>query len=488
MTNLQLSILSNFPDIEPFLEELKNACGAGKLFTPGVPIYLARSPGRLDLMGGNDDYTGGLVFEMTICEATRVAIQPRRDNLVRIFNPQVKVLGWDELVEFHLSDLSDHHRVRPVSEIHQYFNANPSRNWIAYVLGGIYLLMKDFPEKINHGLSIFLESDVPIGKGVSSSAALEVAPLKAMAASYGLNFEGEDLAVKCQWIENAIAQSASGVMDQIAVVAGDRNHFVPLVCQPCLPEPLVHLPQPLRTWGIDSGVRHQVAGIEYEAARAATFMAYQMMCNQAGLKLVYDDIGALPRWKDSRWNGYLANMSPFEFRTFFEKYLPEQMLGADFTAEFPVHADPFTPVRAEVQYPVRASARYAVEENHRVRLFVDLLSQRQEPLSVRTCELLGEIMYGAHAGYSECGLGSDGTDRIVALVREEGPEHGLFGAKITGGGAGGTVAVLGRQDEEAAAAFHRVIERYQQATGYAPYIFEGSSPGADRFGVVTITL
>jgi L-arabinokinase len=90
-------------------------------------------------------------------------------------------------------------------------------------------------------------------------------------------------------------------------------------------------------------------------------------------------------------------------------------------------------------------------------------------------------MYETHKSYSDCGLGSSGTDRLVELVRELGPERGLFGAKITGGGSGGTVAVLGLAS--AAAAVREVAERYQRETGRAAQIFSGSSPGAAAFGV-----
>ena len=94
--------------------------------------------------------------------------------------------------------------------------------------------------------------------------------------------------------------------------------------------------------------------------------------------------------------------------------------------------------------------------------------------------LLGELMYQSHASYSACGLGSAETDLIVRLVREAGPARGLYGAKITGGGSGGTVAVLGRRGSEAAVA--EIAERYEQATGRRARTFSGSSPGAAAFG------
>ena len=79
-----------------------------------------------------------------------------------------------------------------------------------------------------------------------------------------------------------------------------------------------------------------------------------------------------------------------------------------------------------------------------------------------------------------------GTDRLVELVRAEGPAAGLYGARITGGGSGGTVAVIGRRD--ASAAIARVADAYERATGYRPHVFAGSSPGVAAFGARSITL
>jgi L-arabinokinase len=99
---------------------------------------------------------------------------------------------------------------------------------------------------------------------------------------------------------------------------------------------------------------------------------------------------------------------------------------------------------------------------------------------------LGELMYGSHASYGQCGLGSPGTDRLVELVRREGTASGLYGARITGGGSGGTVAVLGRRD--AGAAIARIAAAYERDTGYRPHVFAGSSAGVLAFGGRTIVL
>lgn len=478
-------LAGKYPDLAKFEAGIRNLVGTG-YFQKNREILINRTPGRLDLMGGNDDYTGGLVFETTIREATLVAVQPRLDRSVHFYNPAVKAIGWKEQIEFSLDDLADNGGVKELEAVRIWINQDPKSSWCAYILGDLYFLMKNFPEKTTHGFNLYLESDVPLGKGVSSSAALEVAPMKAMAEMYGVQVSGVKLAEWTQWVEIALTKSACGIMDQLAVVMGDEGYFVPMLCQPCQPKPLVRLPEKLRLWGIDSGVRHSVAGIEYESARTATFMGYRFLCDFEKLEPMLDESGALPRWIESKWNGYLANVSPSQFRTKYESRLPESMSGLAFNKLYSTHLDPFTPVRTEVTYPVRAATRYAVEENWRVQSFFSLISRPAELLDSGTGALLGELMYLAHLGYSECGLGSEATDRIVEFVREEN-EHSLLGAKITGGGAGGTVAILGWNTPTSEASFQRVLGKYAAWSKSEPYVFSGSSAGCDVFGIVQVS-
>jgi L-arabinokinase len=476
---------SQFPDLDKFEKGIEALISTG-FFRKDCDIYINRTPGRLDLMGGNDDYTGGFVFETTIREATFVAVQPNPDTIVRFYNPAVKSLGWSDLVEFSLADLAQEGRVKPIETVRDWISSDPKRAWCAYILGNLYFLLKEFPAQVSGGFSLYIESDVPLGKGVSSSAALEVAPMKAMAEMYGIQTEGVKLAAWTQWVEIALTQSAAGIMDQLAVVMGDKDHFVPMLCQPCLPQPLVKLPDKLRIWGIDSGVRHSVAGIEYESARAAAFMGYRYLCEWENLEPRLDESGSLPRWVEPQWNGYLANLTPSQFRTRYENRLPETITGQDFNRVYPQHLDPFTPVRPEVTYPVRAAVRYAVEENLRVQSFFSLISKPAQLLDPATGALLGELMYLAHDGYSQVGLGSEATDHLVDLVRTE-KESDLLGAKITGGGAGGTVAVLGWNTPLAEEALKRVVQNYAAWYRSDPYVFDGSSAGCDKFGVLKIS-
>jgi L-arabinokinase len=460
----------------PFEKQVASLRGDGKFFAAGRPIFIGRCPGRLDLMGGNVDYTGGLVFQATIREATWGAVQLRDDRRVVFWNPQMAERGWQEQVEFELDAMTDEVTVRRM------VNADPKVRWTAYTLGNFFLLAQRYADAVKTGANVYLQSEVPLNKGVSSSAAVEVAVMKPAARAYGINLHGIELAEACQWVENVIAESACGIMDQAAATLGDEDYVLPLLCQPCQPFPLVRLPEALHCWAVDSGVSHAVTGIEYEAARAAAFMGYKLICDWEGLPVTQDARSRIPRFTDPRWRGYLSEVTPSVFRSKYELRLPERMLGSDFLCAGQFHPDPFTTVRPEIQYRVRNCTRYSIEENQRVQLFVELARGAAARVSEDAYWLMGDLMYQSHYSYTECGLGNEATDLLVELARQQGASAGLYGAKVTGGGAGGSVAILGRLD--AKEAFQKVVRAYAEARHIEPYVIDGSSMGADRFGVL----
>jgi galactokinase len=126
----------------------------------------------------------------------------------------------------------------------------------------------------------------------------------------------------------------------------------------------------------------------------------------------------------------------------------------------------------KVAYPVRAATRYPLEEQARVRRFAELLAL---PVTDGQARELGELMAESHVGYSSCGLGTARTDELVDAVRRAGWERGLAGARVSGGGSGGTVVVLGREDAEP------LVRKI--ASGLGAGLVGGSSVGAAGFGV-----
>jgi galactokinase len=169
--------------------------------------------------------------------------------------------------------------------------------------------------------------------------------------------------------------------------------------------------------------------------------------------------------------------------------LPEQMKGRDFLDRYGGTIDSCTTIEPEVEYAVRHATDHHVLEARRVRRFVEFIeSARQSDGAARASALnrAGHLMYASHQSYTmDAMLGAPECDLLVQLVRER--EHaGLYGAKITGGGSGGTVAVLANVGDRAEAAIAEVMREYASRTGRPPEAYTGSSDGAWRIGTETV--
>ena len=474
----------DLPDAAAFIETLNKlgdcpSSEARGLFDPKAELVVARAPGRLDVMGGIADYSGSMVLELPILEATFAALQrhsDRRLTIVSLAEDAEQTLAF----EMALSDFEDGGKPVDYDTARARFQQNPSRHWAAYVAGVFLTLMRERGIRFQDGARILIASRVPQGKGVSSSAALEVAVMQAVAAAFDLSINSRETALLCQIVENRVAGAPCGVMDQMTASCGEINRLLALRCQPAELLGMTAIPDEVAFWGLDSGVRHAVTGSDYGSVRVGAFMGYRIIAEMAGLK-VSDTSGKPAQIDDPRWGGYLANITPSEFERHYAAHLPERIEGAEFLSRYKGTTDEVTRVSPERSYAVRVPTAHPIYEHHRVRLFAELL---QGKINEERMKLAGELMYQSHASYSACGLGSAATDRIVELAREAGPGQGLYGAKITGGGSGGTVAILSRRD--AGAAVTRVAEKYARENGYQPYIFSGSSPGSAVFGHVRL--
>jgi L-arabinokinase len=313
---------------------------------------------------------------------------------------------------------------------------------------------------------IVVASQVPEGKGVSSSAAVETATLHAFASAFGVALGPRELALLCQQSENLVAGAPCGVMDQMTCVFGATDSLLALLCQPAELQPPVPVPEGIEFWGLDSGERHAVGGSDYGAVRAGAFMGLGMLSRRVRVP-----------------GTYLANLSPEEFEKELASELPEEISADEFLECFGGNFDTVTTVERGRRYRVRAPTAHPVYERQRAERFRRLLSD--SPGEEELVEL-GTLMYESHCSYGACGLGSPGTDRLVELVRAEGAGAGLYGARITGGGSGGTVVVIGKRD--ASGTIARIVDAYEHATGYRPYLFAGSSPGVLAFGARLIQL
>jgi L-arabinokinase len=189
--------------------------------------------------------------------------------------------------------------------------------------------------------------------------------------------------------------------------------------------------------------------------------------------------------------GYLANLDAEDYKKYFRPYLPEQMLGREFVARYGKTIDKNTTVNPEQSYHVRQAADHHVLEALRVRNFVAFLEEAgslpvNSPRRLLSLDKAGHLMYASHLSYTnDALLGAPECDLLVRLVRER-EGAGLYGAKITGGGSGGTVAVLANKGDRPDAALGEIMAEYEKQTGRKPEAFLGSSPGAWEVGTMRL--
>ncbi|RAL50445.1 hypothetical protein DM860_016912 [Cuscuta australis] len=500
--------------------EQKAAAG---LFNWEEDIFVARAPGRLDVMGGIADYSGSLVLQLPIKEACHVAVQtihPIKQKLWKhaqarqqakghVLTPVLQIVSYGSELsnrgptfDMDLSDFLDGEEPISYEKAREYFSRDPSQRWAAYVAGTILVLMKELGIRFENSISMLVSSAVPEGKGVSSSASVEVASMSAIAAAHGLNISPRKLAILCQKVENHVVGAPCGVMDQMTSACGEANKLLAMICQPAEVLGLVDIPDHIRFWGIDSGIKHSVGGADYKSVRVGAFMGREIIKSIASTCLSPSSSSnnganhdepeeySMELLEAEGSLDYLCNLSPHRYEALYGKMLPECMYGDVFLEKYVDHHDPVTVIDKTRNYGVKAAARHPIYENFRVQAFKALLTSATSDDQLTS---LGELLYQCHYSYSACGLGSDGTDRLVQLVQEV--QHGkasksaegtLYGAKITGGGSGGTVCVIGRNSLRSSEKILEVQQRYKAATGYMPIVCEGSSPGAGKFGYLRI--
>jgi L-arabinokinase len=414
-------------------------------------------------MGGIADYSGATVLELPLALGVRVAAQLGDDGVlaVRTDGPTVPPLARpDVAVPVAVLQAGPHAeapaRLRAALE-------EVDALWASYVLGPLAILQSAGLLPPLAGLRLAVWSDVPAGAGISSSAALEVAALRALQGLLNLDVAPLRLAALAQQAEHRVAHAPCGIMDQVTATLGRKDHLLILRCQPA--EVLGHrlLPRDAQVFGIDSGVAHRVAGDQYGRVRVATFMGHAIIAayNQA------DPPG-----------GYLCNLAPERFAAAYERLLPEEMSGADYLARYGETGDDATTVDPATTYRVRACTTHPILEQANVVAFLAALDRYEETGAPAALEEAGAAMYRSHHSYgARCGLGTPETDLIVDLVRERGPRSGLYGAKITGGGAGGTVAVLGA-GSSARAGVEEMVAAYARRSGNTSRVIAGSADGA----------
>jgi galactokinase len=359
------------------------------------PAVIIRAPGRVNLLGEHVDYSEGWVLPAAIDRAVWLAVSSTNADHVTL-----RALDLEEQATFHLSEIN------PKSAI-----GNP-KSWLNYPAGVAWVL-----QKAGHslgGLKGVYTSTVPIGAGVSSSAAVEVAFILAWETLSGLALSGMERARLGQRVENEYLGLKSGIMDQFASVHGAADHLILLDCR-TLHHELIPFPAGTAIVVADSGVRRELATSEYNLRRSQCEEAVELLRPY------------LPHIRT------LRDVSTEEFERYAHR-LPDLL---------------------------RRRARHVVEECARVLEGSDLL--RRGDMAG-----FGTLVRQSHISLRDLYEVSILELNVLAAAAWQLP--GCYGARLTGAGFGGCVIALVRE-EAAAAAQAAMSDAFQQEFGRQPDIF-----------------
>ena len=348
------------------------------------------APGRVNLIGEHTDYAEGFVMPAAIDFATLAGISPRSDGKIVVYSK-----NYGEEREFAAASL-------PVSA---------SKHWSDYPLGVVSILAGE-GHRIP-GFSLSLWGDVPLGSGLSSSAAVEVATALAVLSIIGASYPGPVMARLCQRAENEFVGASCGIMDQFISANGKENHALLLDCRD-LSFKLAPIPTHVALVIANTMVKHSVAGGDYTTRRAEVEAACAVIArHRPQVRFLRDaTVGDLEKWGHE--------MTPNSLKR----------------------------------------ARHVVTENLRTQAAA-------EALAANDLVELGRLMAEAHRSYSQDFEGSCvEADAMEELARQL---PGIIGARLTGGGFGGCTINLVEQSQ--AAAFAKALaSSYAERTGIEPQI------------------
>ena len=485
------------PKVKPFqvseLEYLLQDDSPDLFFAFGLQksgqLIVTCAPARLDIMGGIADYCGANVFEMTLNRTAIAACQAREDrNLCAVTLSTESQLTPN----FHVSldNFYTNSTLKTYPEVRELFNKIPKTTWAGYILGAFHVLLKE--RKINefpHGATIVINSSIPMGGGIASSAAIEVATLMALNQLYNLELGPMEIARLAQTVENQIVGAPCGIMDQVTSVAGRSTKILSILCQPDKILECVSCPSNVSFAGIYTKVRRSTTSTAYVDTRIGTFMGLAI------LKAAFASDTDTPDTSNSRdsnqagniseklTDNYLCNLSVTEFHEVCEPLLPEEIHGEAFLEKYGETVDTATQVVPEKLYVVKDRVEHAIYENARVQQFIAALKNVDND-PAHTQDYLGEagnLMYESNASYRDlAGLGSPEVDGLVNIAQKIGKQGGIYGAKITGGGGGGTVALLCHGNVESS--LTQILAAYKLAWGIDAELIRGNAAGAFEFG------
>ena len=320
------------------------------------PTFMVRAPGRVNLIGEHTDYNDGYVLPLAINRALWIALRPRNDNRVLLYS-----LDFPIPADFSLEDITH------------------GRGWEEYVRGVAWELKKSGASL--KGWEGVLASDIPVGAGLSSSAALEMATIRAFSAVAGCSFDPVPMASIGQLAENEWVGTKTGIMDQIASACGVKGHAILIDCRSLQVQP-APLPSDVGIIVLDTKTRRGLVDSAYNERRA--------QCESASRSF---GVGAL---RDVSWADFVRRESTL---------------------------DPL----------VARRARHVISENERVLQAVEVMKSGNK-------EHLGRIINASHTSLrDDFEVSSPELDIMVEVARDH---PGCFGARMTGAGFGGCALAI----------------------------------------------
>lgn len=359
------------------------------------PAWLAAAPGRVNIIGEHTDYNGGFVLPMAIDYYTLVAAAPNASDIVNL-----RSSASPDAVSVDLS--------RPLTP-------GPGGHWSNYPKG----VLAGFIERgrVPPGFDALVQSTVPIGGGLSSSAALEVATATLIETATGKRLDPIDKALLCQRAEHTYAGVPCGIMDQFVSTLARKDHLLLLDCRSNQPSWVPMTDDSVAILIVNSNVKHNLASGEYRQRRE--------QCEEAARALGVESL------RDAS-NDMLQH-------------------GASRMSELSMKR-----------------ARHVIGENERTLRAAECIQQHD-------WQQLGQLMYASHESLkSDYAVSCAELDTLVDIARSMGPERGMFGCRMTGGGFGGCVVALIAADRQQAIA-GEIEAEYRRRTGIAASSF-GSRP------------
>jgi len=435
------------------------------------PRYVAAAPVRLDIMGGVSEYCGALVLGMTAEDHVCAAAQKRNDGKISLSLPHVPGesngrLDWEiAAVELH------HQASHSTGESGDGAKQGKSGVIRRCVLGALVEgLRANVLPAFQGGMALAAASTLGDLTTAGGEAALTVATLVSAAAALNRTPTPEDGVSVCRKVRKAWLGRLTGAADPIVSSSGERFSLIGIRSDAGAVDEIVPLPDGLQIAGVDLGSVCAETEIRFGRVRTAAFMG----------RLLIDRIIQHDELRNIDWDGHLSGIRVSDFVSHFRDRLPTKIMGADFLEKFGETGDPLTTIDPSETYKIRSRTEHHIYEHARSLRLSNLISQwNRDVASDDALVEAGELLAASHWSYGQrCGLGCAEADRLVTLIRRHGRTRGIFGAKITSCGCGGTVAVLMRSTDEAADALNEAVNEYSAGAARSARIFSGSRSGA----------